>query len=161
MILSDSKRACKLLDSNIFSQITPPLLQRKFATQPSTQKLEDPPQIRVKQMPKRETPVLRPKILSSRSVKLQKAELRTLLPTSSNNSPKITPKQQQPTAKSWQQSFNSRYAPPKQDSTVQCSKDVPRFSINTKVPSPAQSRVANAVKSLNNTMTPQKSENYE
>lgn len=178
MILCESKsnRDSKLLDTNIFAQITPPLLQRKFAaSQPAIQKLEDPPQIRVKQIPKRETPVLKPKIMSNRPFKLQKAELRTILPSSSAAlaSPKTTPKLNakqttQPGIKPWQQSFNSSSTKRQfnQDSTIQCSNDVPRFSINTtKMSSPGQSRVANAVRSLNSTLSTQKTEtlptNYE
>jgi hypothetical protein len=128
MILCESSnnRDSKLLDSNVFAQITPPLLQRKFATSQltATHKLEDPPQIRIKQMPKRETPVLKPKIMLNPTVKVQKAELRTS-------------KQHVP----WQQSFNSHLIRPFQqqaDSTLK---------------STAMSRVANAVKSINTNST--------
>lgn len=148
-------RDSKLLDSDIFAQITPPLLQKKFvAIQTTTKKLEDPPQIRIKQVPKRETPVL--KILSGRAVRLQRGEL--ILPQSSSLSttssptltPKLKPKQTPPTlAKRWQQTFGSLQQPKRiqQDLSVQCSNDVPRFSITTQPSS--MSIVANAVRSLN------------
>jgi hypothetical protein len=129
------------------------MLQRKFAaSQSAVQKMEDPPQIRVKQSPRRETPILKPKILSARPVKLQRAELRTLPvsnPPSVVSSPKLTPKLKQKQIP--QPSFDNQKQMKRQnlDSTVVCSNDIPRFSINNKMPSPSISRVANAVRTLN------------